>query len=84
MENGMDIERICAILFSRHCHCAIIFCFSDTAMCATFLSSFQWRDGGVAVALKVAQVPSTDQYSAQLTITCPRFIKYLVVKTIYF
>ena len=37
--------RISAILFSRHCHRAIIFYFSATATCATFSSSPQWRDG---------------------------------------
>ena len=43
--------------FSRHCHRAIIFYIRATATCATFNSSRQWRSG--AVALKVAQVPST-------------------------
>ena len=51
------MARISAI-FSRHCHRAIIFQFCATAMCATFFSSRQWRSG--AVALKVAQVPSTE------------------------
>ena len=32
-------------IFLRHCHRAIIFYFSATATCATFLSSRQWRGG---------------------------------------
>ena len=39
------MARISTILFSRHCHRAIIFCFSATATFATFLSSRQWRGG---------------------------------------
>ena len=39
------MARISAILFSRHCHRAIIFCFSATATYATFFSSRQWRGG---------------------------------------
>ena len=49
------MTRISAILFSRHRHRAIIFLFSATAMCNTFLV----RASG-AVALKLAQVPSTE------------------------
>ena len=49
------MTRISAILFSRHCHRAIIFLFSATATCNTFLV----RASG-AVALKLAQVPSTE------------------------
>ena len=32
-------------IFLRHCHRAIIFYFSATVTCATFLSSRQWRGG---------------------------------------
>ena len=44
-ENGAEMAQISAILFSRHCRRAIIFCFSAIAMCATFFSSRQWRAG---------------------------------------
>ena len=44
--------------FLRHCHPAILFFYLlATATCATFFSLRQWRGG--AVALNVAQVPST-------------------------
>ena len=39
------MARISAILFSRHCHRAIIFYISATAMRATFISSRQWPGG---------------------------------------
>ena len=55
---GSKMARISAIFSSRHRHRAIIFSFSATATCDTFFSSRQWRSG--AMALKVAQVPSTD------------------------
>ena len=48
---------ISAILFSRHCHCAIIFCFRATATCTTY----SVRASG-AVALKVEQVPTAQHW----------------------
>ena len=52
------MARMSAIFFSRHCHRTIIFYFSATATCAAFLVC-----AGSAVALKVAQVPSTATHS---------------------
>ena len=45
VRNDAEMARISVILFSRHCHRAIIFCFSATATCANFFSSRQWRSG---------------------------------------
>ena len=51
-------RELAPFFFSCHWHRASIFNFSATATCDTFFSSRQWRSG--AVALKVAQVPSTE------------------------
>ena len=47
------MARINAILFSRHCHRAIICYISAPATCATFFNSRHWR------SCAVVQVPST-------------------------
>ena len=70
-KNGAEMAKISAILFSCHCHCAIIFCFSATAMCTTFFS---------LVVLKVVQVPSTENRGAHCTVKVRQECNYCTVQ----
>ena len=55
-------------LFSRHCHCAIIFYFSATATCPPFSVR-----ASSAVALNVAQGPCNDYLHDKVNFGRPHF-----------